>query len=42
VNSIVVKLVDETTMHFLTSIGMFCFFVEIISNEKKMEMASIN
>jgi hypothetical protein len=41
-NSVVVKLVDEITKHFLTSIGTFCFFVETISNEKKTEMASMN
>lgn len=35
--SVVVKLVDETTMHLLTSIGTFCFFVETISNEKKQK-----
>jgi hypothetical protein len=42
VNFVVVQLVDETTTRLFTSIGTFCFFVETISNEKKIEMASMN
>ncbi len=34
-NSIVVELVDETITCLQTSIGMFCLFVETISNEKE-------
>jgi hypothetical protein len=36
------KLLDESRIRLLASIGTFCLFIETISNEKKMERESIN
>jgi len=36
------KLMDESKTCLLASIDTFCFFIEMVSNEKNMKRASMN